>query len=184
MKKFRQAGFTIIELMVTLAVLAILISMALPAMNNLLEKRRLVGAAEEIYNQLQFARSEAIKQSTDMRASFDAATWCVGVNDAGADCDCTVTDPTAADACSIDMDGTDVLLRVNGADFPQVTMAQNFTADSVTFNHVRGVVDGGTGTVTLTSASGWELRVVTNLLGRVRLCSPSGTNNVGGYPTC
>lgn len=184
MEKSRQSGFTIIELMVTLTIFAILMSLAVPGMSTLVEKRRLVGAAEEIYNRLQFARSEAIKQSSDMRVSFDEGEWCIGTNDNGADCDCSVTDETAADACTISIVGTDVLTRVSGSDFPQITMAQNFGTNSVTFNNVRGVVDGNTGTVTLTSPRGWELRVITNILGRVSICSPAGTNNVGGYPEC
>ena len=50
---------------------------------------------------------------------------------------------------------------------------------------VRGTILGGGGTLTFTSPQGWELRVITSTLGRVRMCSPSGGDNfVGGYPAC
>lgn len=185
MTRSRQTGITLLELMVTLAVLGIVISIALPAMGDFIEKRRLVGATEEVYGHLQFVRSEAVKQSTDMRVSLNAAQWCLGTRSGANDCDCTVGDQSLANACAISMAGTNVLTRVMGGDFPQITMAHTFTGNRVTFNGVRGVVDGGLGTVTLSSPSGWQLNITTNILGRVRICDPgTGSTIVGGYPAC
>jgi Tfp pilus assembly protein FimT len=169
--------------MITLAVLAVLVALAAPSMSDTLDRRRLIGAAEAVYSQLQFARSEAIKQSRDMQVSYsEVAPWCAGIRDDAADCDCTETDPDDAEACSILGDGTTRVLKVvTTADFPGIDLDSN--SDSFEFNNVRGTADAS-GTVTLTSAeSGRELKVAVSILGRVRMCSPSGSTNVAGYPT-
>lgn len=185
MMRTRQTGITLLELMVTLAVFGIIISIAVPSMGDFVEKRRLVGAAEEVYGHLMFTRTEAVKQSTDMRVSFNAAQWCLGTRSGANDCDCTENDESVAGACAISMAGTNVLSRVLGSDFPQITLAHNFSGNQVTFNGVRGVVDGGLGTVSLSSPSGWQLNITTNILGRVRICDPgTGSTVVGGYPAC
>lgn len=181
-----DSGFSLIELMVTVAVLAILVTTAVPAMQNFADKNRVIGASEAIYGQLQMARSEAVKQSADMVVVFTGGTpWCMGFSrNTGTPCDCTLTDPEAADACSVVADGTNRVLKVvSGANFTGVTMGDGAPA-AVTFNGVRGTTDGGDQSVPFASAHGKQMQVQVNALGRVRLCSPSGSGAVGGYPTC
>ncbi|WP_417660587.1 GspH/FimT family pseudopilin [Pseudomonas sp.] len=55
-------GFTLIELMVTVAVLAIVITVAAPSFSNLLADNRASALANELQGALQLARSEAIKR--------------------------------------------------------------------------------------------------------------------------
>lgn len=55
-------GFTAIELMVTIAILAVLTALAAPSFSPLLDKWRVRSAAETLQNTLYFARSEAIKR--------------------------------------------------------------------------------------------------------------------------
>lgn len=59
----RAAGFTLIELMVTVAVLAIIASIAMPVMQSLIATNRLSGASTELVAALQLARSEAIRRN-------------------------------------------------------------------------------------------------------------------------
>lgn len=68
MNRFR--GVTLIELMVTIVVLAILAGMAIPSFTNMMERQRLINATEAIYSDLQNARSEAVKRSLEIVASI------------------------------------------------------------------------------------------------------------------
>lgn len=56
-------GFTLIELMVTIAVLAILLTLAAPSFATLLRQWRLTSAAETLAGDLRLARSTAIRTS-------------------------------------------------------------------------------------------------------------------------
>jgi type IV fimbrial biogenesis protein FimT len=199
----RESGFTVIELLIALAIAALVLTLALPNMGSFIEKRRLIGAAEAVYGQLQYARSEAISRSKDVYARISAngsTTWDMGVSTTD-NCDPTITSSTTANACTLvvddgdgnihgedpDGDGTPisdtadlVLKTLHSTAFPNVTMSTNQT--QITFDPVRGTA--GNGTITLQYGSKYELRVITSLIGRVRMCSPSGGTNVEGYPAC
>lgn len=57
-----QRGFTLIELMVTIAVLAVVLGIAIPSFSNIVSSNRVDGGAQELYGALQLARSEAVKR--------------------------------------------------------------------------------------------------------------------------
>lgn len=59
----RQTGFTLIELMVTIAVLAILLGLALPSFQQSLRSNRVATATNEMIAALSLARSEAIRNN-------------------------------------------------------------------------------------------------------------------------
>lgn len=58
----KQQGFTLIELMVTIVVLAVLAAIATPSFIPLLERWRVQQVTENLRSSLQFARTEAIKR--------------------------------------------------------------------------------------------------------------------------
>ena len=55
-------GFTAIELMVTVAILAVLAGLAAPSFNPIIERWRVRQVSEELQSTLYFARSEAVKR--------------------------------------------------------------------------------------------------------------------------
>lgn len=58
----RSAGFTLVELIVVVAMAAILLAVGVPAMQDMAGDNRLVAAANDLVAQLNLARSEAIKR--------------------------------------------------------------------------------------------------------------------------
>jgi len=207
----QQHGFTLVELMVTLAVLAILAALAAPSYNSFMEKQRLISVAEDLYGNLQQARSESIARFTPVFVNFDTsgATWAYGLSQNTTGCDPTVTtlpatgdnpgnypcflviddgDATLDDGKGVIEDGDDlVLYRFSSSDYNGIDMSlsnedgDGADVEKVQFNPQRGTTDNNA-TITLTSDN-YTLEVEVNLLGRVRICSPNG--NVGSYnPGC
>lgn len=171
-----QQGFTLIEAMIVVAIIAILLSLAVPSFNDFFEKNRLKRAAEEVYGLVTKARAESVIRDSNMSVAVDTATWCLGYA-AVAGCDCAEAVLTEADACAVPVAGTPVRQVVNGTDFSGVTVAGGGT----TFNAVKGTA--GAGNVTL-SSGGWDLKIVINNVGRVRICSPDTNPATMGYTVC
>lgn len=75
----RTQGFTLIELMVTIAVAAILLSLALPSFRNMIVTSRLNSVSAELTDAIGFARFEAIKRNRTIvfcRVANETATNC------------------------------------------------------------------------------------------------------------
>jgi prepilin-type N-terminal cleavage/methylation domain-containing protein len=75
----RQAGFTAVETMVVVLILAILAAFAAPAMNGLIRTQKVRSAAYDIFADLTYARSEAINRGHDILVSSSGGTdWVSG----------------------------------------------------------------------------------------------------------
>lgn len=61
-----QLGFTLVELIVTIAVLAILLAIAIPNFQVFIVNGRMTSAANDMMTTLGFARSEAIKRAANI----------------------------------------------------------------------------------------------------------------------
>jgi type IV fimbrial biogenesis protein FimT len=75
MRKSQQA-FSLIELVVTLVVLAILIAFALPSFNTQIRNNRSLALGEELVSAINFTRAEAVKRGrrVSLCSSADGAT--------------------------------------------------------------------------------------------------------------
>ena len=74
-----QRGFTIIEVMISLAVLGVLISLGAPGFVEWLQNQQIRAAAEATLNGLQVARGEAVRRNTPVRFQLvsDLTSSCV-----------------------------------------------------------------------------------------------------------
>jgi type IV fimbrial biogenesis protein FimT len=80
--KRRAAGFSLIELITAMTVLAILLGLAIPAFRTTIDNNRLVGANNEFVSALNYARSEALKRSNPVSVcSSSNGTSCANSTD-------------------------------------------------------------------------------------------------------
>ena len=81
-----SSGFTLIELMITIIIAAILLSIAIPSFTDIIAANRLTTNANELVTTLNFARSEAVKRgvritlckSTDGSSCVTTDDWSQG----------------------------------------------------------------------------------------------------------
>jgi len=176
MKIRQHDGFSLIEAMVVVAVIAILATVAAPSYIELIGKQRLKGAASVLYGDLQYARSEAVQRNTPVTVTFDtsATPWCYIIH-TGTTCTCGASGSCTGSAVN--------LKNVSGADSSGVTMALALTggATEIPFEPRQGMATTS-GNITLTGINSLQVQNQVNLLGRVRLCSPGGA--VSGYSSC
>ena len=74
----KQHGVTLIELMVTISVLAVLTALAAPSFTPLIERWRVRGAVEDLQTTLYHARSEAIKRGGGVTITAIDDDWSKG----------------------------------------------------------------------------------------------------------
>lgn len=74
----KTQGFTLIELIVTFAVLAVMASLAAPSLRDLLVAQRVKSTGYNIIGDLVRARSEAVKRGENVTITPIAATWSNG----------------------------------------------------------------------------------------------------------
>jgi type IV fimbrial biogenesis protein FimT len=74
MKRSSRSGFTLIEVMVVVAMLIILLAVGVPSFRDLILVQRLKGINAQLVTDMNFARSEAISRNTWLRVQFGKAS--------------------------------------------------------------------------------------------------------------
>jgi prepilin-type N-terminal cleavage/methylation domain-containing protein len=179
MEDVRRSGFTLLELLVTLALVGSLAGLAIPAMGRWVETARLHSAAESLYQELQRARNHALTHGLTVYFSISAAgeRWCYAWGELPT-CDCRANESTVS-ACHSGATAGEHTYRRLSSDFPSVELNTTRPARSKTlrFSAVRGTASADS--FVLRNRAG-ELRVVLSPLGRVRICATHQRR----YPAC
>jgi len=69
-----QLGFTLVELMITLAVVVVLVSIAIPSFRSITLSNRLSAAASDVVIAINAARMEAVKRNGSVQVCSDSAS--------------------------------------------------------------------------------------------------------------
>ena len=70
----KNSGFTLLEVMVTVGIIAIVSAIAIPSVISYLPKHRMSGGTRDIYSAMQYARMRAVKEKTRVVISFNIGT--------------------------------------------------------------------------------------------------------------
>lgn len=167
------AGFTLVEAMVTLAILGILAAVALPAFSNMRETTRLKGLAQAVMTDMLLAQTESHKRQITITLSLrgNNGAWCYGLNE-NTGCDCQTPG-----ACMLNGQER----TVTSSEHTGLTILSGVTGNQFNFRPQRRTVTAGHIKI---QANGQEIRVVASGYGRIRECSPAGASNVPSLPAC
>ncbi len=180
----RQAGVTFSELLITLSISAILLTIAVPSFSQFVAKRSVAGAANLVATFIENAKMESLKRSEFATLNYQntegGMDWCIGVV-MGKDttCDCMAETPQ----CLVDS-APMVLSNETYSKFNDLSMV--FDDGNVSFDPVRGILSDSESSVSLQIQHNNEeflVKITLNATGSVSKCSPAGKKLVG-YPTC
>jgi type IV fimbrial biogenesis protein FimT len=158
-----NAGLTLVELMVTVSISAILLTLAVPSFEETMRNNRLTTQSNDLVTSFNLARAEAIKR----RATVSV---------------CASSDQASCGPSASWQNGWIVRDDTNGAiirAFPGMKGATSVTANTarVRYGQTGFLVDGATVSLTLCAGAGKPGR-------RIDIIATGRPNSVSPYPTC
>ena len=192
----RRRGFTLIEVMIVIALVAIVVSLAGPSFREYILMQRLRSVQSQLVTDLNYARSEAVSRGVPVQLRMQTAsdqTCYIIYSRPSADlsttnpCDCTAAAGSRCPASSSEIK-TASAPTSEGVAFWQAASQTAY----MTINPRTGAPDTVGAAEMATSAdyaiearlvdASRRFKVSVSPAGRVQVCSPSGT--VAGMPVC
>lgn len=183
MQSRQGAGFTLIEVMITLSILAILMTLGLPSFSGWIRNLQIRSATEAVLNGIQIAKMEAVRRNTTVGITFDANSgWSVG---------CTV--PSTSCPGTIEQ-----RISQNGTQAARVTPTNLINGAALVFDGSGRVSSGLTAATsplqldvsysTDTCAAGGGslrcLRILVSRFGQIRMCDPALASSLNDARGC
>ncbi len=151
-------GFTLVELLVGMAVASLLAMVAVPSFAEITARMRLEGAMSSLGSDIQYARSEALRRraTVNFRTNAGGNTYTIFTG--------TVATPNVLKTVTLG----------NGLGLS--------SSVAVAYDPMRNFADAATSVTASASGTSASLRAVINAVGRLQVCSPSGSFK--GYVSC
>ena len=196
--RFTSAAFTLVELMIVVALAAIIIALAAPSLRDMIQMQRLRSINAQVVTDIAFARSESVSRGTFVQLHYqtNSSLSCYVIYtrsdvNPSPTCDCTAA---AGSRCTAAGLGEVRTVQVAKADGVTVATIPNGGPDTFTFDprtggiivppfDASGIPPGAFVVQSyLDSApTARKFRDVVGASGRVSVCAPSGSI-VGGEP--
>lgn len=157
--KAKPLGFSLVELMIGIAIMAILLGVAMPSFQTWLRNTQIRNASEAVTNGLQRARAEAVSRNTNVAFALGTdSSWTISV----------VTPATVIESRSSAEGSQNVTRTILPAG-----------ATTITFNNFGGVIANADASASLTQVDltavggNQDLRVTIGVGGNARMCDPN-----------
>ncbi|MGD8357271.1 MAG: GspH/FimT family pseudopilin [Lysobacterales bacterium] len=182
----RDRGFSLVELMMSVVLLAIGAALALPSYRDMVEKRQVTNAAEQIASFMNSAQGISMKRNRPVTVQYKYSgphEWCVG---ATFESSCVCEDSASEDYCTIDSAGF-VIDNSHTGNLDVMRSMGSVSTGTYNFEPIRGLASGTVLPLTmeLQSPGGdFRLNLQVNETGRVILCSDDVDHAIPGYDVC
>lgn len=181
-------GFTIIELVVTLALFGVLLGLGVPAFSTFIQNTQIRNAAENALTGINLAKAEAVRRNASVRfqlvttltsacaLSTSGGSWVVSLDDPTGACEVAASDTTAPRA----------IQKHAGTDGSAKVSVSATGSSSLVFNGLGRVTGTGISQIDLThtaltcehadvNGTARCLRILVTTGGLIRLCDPKVT---------
>ena len=159
----RHAAFSMIELLIVLAIAAILLALAVPNFKQTIDRQKLTTASSDLYGAIGLARAEAIRRGTTVDLNAVSGNWENGW---------TISVPAASGAAHqvYTHAGLPDLVKVAAPTFG-TTMSYDGTGRARLASDSQAVLSG-TWTFSISGNTAFKRNVKINAVGRPLLCDP------------
>jgi prepilin-type N-terminal cleavage/methylation domain-containing protein len=159
----RQAGITLFEMMFTIAIAAVLLSIAVPTYADFAARQRLAAASDTLVRELRQARYEAVQRGAALHVTPSAGPeWCVAIS----------TQP----GCRCD--GGCAMRTIDHRDFVGVQMT---LGEAREFDAQQGLAQPGT-MATLAAGPRFGTALELSAVGRAKACTTGAS--MPGFTAC
>ena len=173
---FKQSAFTLVELLLTVTITSILISVAVADYSAVFAQQTLQKKTEYLYHFLRLAKSQSVKYNKKVYVHFCSqgvhGKWSMAMSEFAV-CDCFT-----ANSCLLN-GGEAVKQMSDGKTLFSSASDITFNGLQASYSPMRFSVNAGS--VTLTNRSGDKLKVIQSTM-RLRICSPEVKRL--GYEKC
>ena len=180
----RQAGMSLIELMIGIVVLGILLALGAPTFSRWTQSSQIRNAAEAIHNGLMLARAEAVRRNTAVRFQLvTTTTSACALSDTGANWVVSLDSPAGAcDAAPSDNVAPRIVQVRSAAEGSRNAAVNAGGVSLITFNGTGQATGGAPAAINVTNPTGGAcapggpmrcMRVTVATGGQIRMCDPA-----------